>query len=95
MTDDADAVGFDRFREMVVSAVTASEIAARFDQLHRRTAALAIHTLAPPDIVTRALTRARTVYCGTKAVRLSLTMTEYVVPERKSLPTLMFNSYEP
>lgn len=34
-------------------------------------------------------------YCATKAVRLSFTITEYVVPGRKSLPTLMFNSYEP
>jgi len=31
MTDDADAVGFDSFREMVVPAMTASEIAARLD----------------------------------------------------------------
>ena len=47
MTDDANAVGFERFRKMVVPAMAASEIAARLDQLHRRAAAQAIHTLAP------------------------------------------------
>ena len=62
MTDDADAAGFGSFREMVVPAMTASEIAARFDQLHRRAAALAIHTLAPADIVTRTLTRERLTF---------------------------------
>lgn len=34
-------------------------------------------------------------YCATKVVRWSLTLTEYVVARRKSLPRLMFNSYEP
>jgi hypothetical protein len=34
-------------------------------------------------------------YRATKLVRLSLTLTEYVVPGRKSLPRLMASSYEP